>query len=117
MYKINFYRENNGIEPVKEYIDEINKNNDKLRLTKIAAYMKILGEYGTRAGLPYIKYLKDDIWELRPLRDRIMFCYYKDNTFILLHSFYKKTNKTPKRELEIALKRLKNLKKGDANHE
>lgn len=57
MHKINFYKENNGKEPVKDFFDNIEKN----RLMKIASYMKLLTEYGTRIGSPYVKHLKDDL--------------------------------------------------------
>lgn len=117
MYTIKFYRENNGKEPVRDYLDSLNNNFDRSRLLKISSYMKILTEYGTRAGLPYIKHLKGDLWELRPLRDRIIFCYYKNNTFILPNSFYKSTNKTPKKEIDLAIKRMMQLKKGDGKYE
>ncbi len=30
-------------------------------------------EHGTAAGEPYVKHLDGEIWELRPLRDRILF--------------------------------------------
>lgn len=43
-----------------------------------------------------------DIWELRPLKNRILFAFWHKDTFILLHQFEKKTPKTPKRELEKA---------------
>lgn len=49
-----------------------------------------------------MKYLGDDIWELRPIRDRILFSYYKYNTFILLTIFMKDTQKTPQKEIEKA---------------
>ena len=58
-------------------------------------------------GEPYIKHLDNDIWELRPLRDRILFAYWNNNKFILLSQFIKKTQKTPLREIEKA-KRLLN---------
>ena len=58
--------------------------------------------YGTRAGLPATKYIDGDIWELRPTRDRILFAYWEDNKFILLHHFVKKTKKTPKKEFQQA---------------
>jgi len=51
-------------------------------------------------------HLDGDIWELRPLDNRILFAYYKDNLFILLHHFNKKTNKTPTRELDQAKRNL-----------
>jgi len=54
-----------------------------------------------------VKYIEDDIWELRPLRDRILFAYYDKNKFILLSIFMKTTRKTPKIELEKAKKLLK----------
>lgn len=43
-----------------------------------------------------------NLWELRPTRDRIFFAYWKDNKFILLSHFVKKTQKTPFREIERA---------------
>jgi len=64
--------------------------------------MKILSEYGTRAGEPYVKHIAGDIWELRPRQDRSFFFYWVDNNFIMLHHFVKKTNKTPKREIRQA---------------
>ena len=74
MYKIFFYRDRNGNEPVAEYIAELARKNDKdsrIKLGKIRDYIKVLSEYGTQAGEPYIKRLDGEIWELRPLRDRI----------------------------------------------
>ncbi len=97
----------NGSEPVKEYIDALSARSDKdsrIKLNKILDYMKILSAYGTRAGEPYIKHIEGDIWELRPLRDRIFFFGWNGNRFILLHSFTKKSQKTPQREIEQARK-------------
>lgn len=76
MHKINFYRDKNGNEPVAEYIIELATKKDKdsrIKLNKIRDYIKVLSEYGTQAGEPYVKHLDGDIWELRPLRDRIFF--------------------------------------------
>lgn len=74
--------------------------NERIRTEKILTYIRVLQEHGTRAGEPFIKHIEGDIWELRPLRDRIFFFYFKENTFVLLHHFMKKTKKTPKREIE-----------------
>ena len=62
---------------------------------------------GTRVGKPVTKHLDGDIWELRPLSNRILYAYYKDNTFLLLHHFKKQSQKTPPREIEKAKKELK----------
>ena len=105
MYKVEFYKNKDGKEPVKEYIIELSKKNDKnsrINLNKIRDYIKILSEYGTRAGEPYVKHLDGEIWELRPLRNRILFFGYDGNRIILLSHFIKKTQKTPRREIDKA---------------
>ena len=44
-------------------------------------------------------------------QDRILFAYYKDNIFIILTVFKKKTKKTPKKEIEKAKRFFNNFKK------
>ena len=69
---------------------------------QVAQYIQFLEDYGTRLGEKVTKHLDDGIWELRPGNNRVMFFYFKDDTFVLLHHFRKKTQKTPKREIEKA---------------
>ena len=113
MYEIIFFRDKNGVEPVKEYLLELAKNESKdsrIKLNKIRDYIKLLSELGTRAGEPYVKHLDGDIWELRPIRDRILFAGLIGGRFVLLHQFMKKTQKTPSREIRLAQQRLTELK-------
>lgn len=103
MYKVEFYKDKDGKEPVKEYIIKLSEKNDKnsrINLNKIRDY--VLSEYGIRAGEPYVKHLDGEIWELRPLRNRILFFGYDGNRIILLSHFIKKTQKTPRREIDKA---------------
>lgn len=59
-----------------------------------------------------IKNIKDEIFELRPGKNRILFfSVTSDNKFILLHGFKKKTQKTPKKEIEKAEQELKDYKR------
>jgi len=81
--------------------------DSRIKLNKLNDYIELLSQHGTRAGEPYIKHLEDEIWELRPLRDRILFVAWLDGSFILLHHFVKKTQKTPRREIEKAKRELK----------
>ena len=53
---------------------------------------------------------KDDIWELRPLGNRIFFVAWIENTFVLLHAFQKKKQKTPQRQIDQAKREVKDLK-------
>lgn len=120
MYEIHFYKDKNGKEPVKEYISELAGKKDKnsrIKLNKIMDYVKALSEYGTRAGEPYIKHLDGDIWELRPLRDRILFAAWNGRGFVLLHIFMKQTQKTPPREIERAKRNLTDYQKRRTQNE
>lgn len=107
MYQIHFYKDKKGKEPVLAYLQELAAKGDKdsrIKLNKIREYVKVLGAYGKQAGEPYIKHLDAEIWELRPLRDRILFVAWHNNSFVLLHTFMKKTQKTPAREIRKAKK-------------
>lgn len=117
-YNVHFYRNEQGEEPVRDYLNELVKKKDKdsrIKLNKIRDYVKILRIYGTRAGEPYVKHIEGDIWELRPLRDRIFFVAWVNNSFVLLHHFMKKTQKTPKREIKQAQKEYADLQKRGLN--
>ncbi|MEM5770532.1 MAG: type II toxin-antitoxin system RelE/ParE family toxin [Bacillota bacterium] len=49
------------------------------------------------------------MWELRPLENRIFFFCWRDNTFVLIHHFIKKSQKTPTKEIEQARTNLKDF--------
>ena len=72
---------------------------------------------GTNAGEPYVKHLEGEIWELRPLRDRILFAAWDGKNYILLHHFMKKTQKTPHREIEQAKANLADWKEGSVDND
>lgn len=113
MHEIIFYHDKNGYEPVNAYIEELSTRKDKdsrIKYNKIRGYIKVLRDYGTSAGEPYMKHLDGDIWELRPLRDRILFAAWIDGAFVLLHFFTKKTQKTPQREIDKAKRELEDFR-------
>ena len=110
MYEVIFYYDKSGKSDIVDWLDSLKKNSDKNKNSRInwektLAYIGALERYGTRLGEPYVKHIEDDIWELRPLRNRILFFYWKDNKFVLLHHFTKQTQKTPRRELETAVRK------------
>jgi phage-related protein len=115
MYKILFYEDTKGYSQVKEFIYDLKAKsrtdkNCNVQFNKIVAYIDLLEELRTRVGKPVTKHLEGEIWELRPLNNRILFAYYKDNTFIILHQFIKKTQKTPPREIKRAIRNLKDYR-------
>ncbi len=120
MYEIYFYKDRSGKEPVLEYLKELSQKKDKssrIKFDKINDYIQALSVYGVAIGEPYIKHLSGDIWELRPLRDRILFVAWDKNGFVLLHHFMKKTQKTPIREIEKAKREVADLKERGVEYE
>ena len=112
MHPIYFYRDAQGRRPIADYIAEMSHKSDKdsrIKLNKLRDYIKMLSLYGTQAGEPYIKHLDGDIWELRPIRGRILFAAWYQGGFVLLHHFMKQTQKTPVREIARAKQNLADL--------
>ena len=90
MYNIEFYETADGVSELWDFLDGLQQ---KAPSNKDAR---------TRLGENITKHLEEDIWELRPGRNRVLFFYHKDDTYVLLHHFLKKTQKTPRREIEKA---------------
>ena len=122
MYEIYFYKNRKGEQPVRDYIMSLDGKNGKdsrIKATKIRDYIKALSVYGLSLDTNYIKPIKNEenLWELRPLKDRIFFVTWNETGFVLLHHFQKKTQKTPKREIEQALREIEDLKQRGVNDE
>ena len=116
MFEVHFYKDKQGRQPIRELLitlrDEAQNSKDaRIQYQKILAYIRSLENYGTRIGEPVVKHISGDIWELRPMSYRILFFFWQDNKFILLHHFVKKTNKTPPKEIKQAQRNMEDFKK------
>lgn len=78
---------------------------------------ELLETRGNTLGEPYTKSLKDGLFEIRIKTDdgiaRSIYCYEVGKRIIILLTFVKKTQKTPKNIIELAKRRLKEFKDGD----
>ena len=115
MYEIEFYEDKDGYSEIAEHIRMLKKKSasskeSRINFNKIVAYLDVLERFGTRVGEPVTKHLDGEIWELRPVKHRYLYAYVNDNKFLILHYFIKKTQKTPRKELDKALKRLEDYK-------
>ena len=113
-YKIVFWQDKNGYSEAQDYIMELKNKSVKskdarIKLNKIVEYMEMLEAYGTELGEPYIKHIDCEIFELRPLRDRFLFFFKQENRYVILNHFVKRTQKTPKREIEKAIRLMKDF--------
>jgi phage-related protein len=107
-YDVEFYQKNNGDIPVMDFLLSL---ESKMR-AKAYSEIELLKKHGPTLREPYVKPIKGrnnkGIYELRIKFSsdisRIFYFCYEKNTFVLLHGFVKKTNKTPEKELERARK-------------
>jgi phage-related protein len=82
----------------------------------LADFLKLLDlitENGPNLGMPDTASMGDGLFEIRAKGKegiaRVFFCVVVDHEVLILHSFVKKSQKTPKKELAIARKRKKEL--------
>ena len=106
-YSIKFYQTNNGRFPVQEFIRKLDERTE----AKVLDSIKILSESGPYLKPPYMKKLLPNLYELRIKSQVAIRIFYspKTNRYYLLHAFIKKSDKTPTKELRIAIDRMKEL--------
>lgn len=114
MFAVEFYEDMHGEQPVKQVLIELRdraqtSKDARIQYQKILAYIRALETFGTRVGEPQVKHIDGNLWELRPLAHRIFFFYWRDDKFILLHHFIKKSRKTPPKEIEQAAQNMKDF--------
>lgn len=124
-YEIEFYRTESGSDPVSDFI----KTLDKKQAAKIYRNIEMLRDFGSDLHFPYVDSIKGDkykgLMELRTILAKNIFrAFYfvvvkdeeaKSEKAVLLHAIQKKTDRTPKKELDTALARLKEYKGRQSN--
>ncbi|MEN3364273.1 MAG: hypothetical protein V7606_1547 [Burkholderiales bacterium] len=105
LLEVYFYKSANGVEPVRDWLRELSATDKKT----VGEDIKTV-QYGWPLGMPLVRKMEARLWEVRiPLQNRIARILFtvQGNKMILLHGFIKKSQKTPKEDLAIAIKRLK----------
>lgn len=107
MYKIEFYETQDGESQIWDFLEDLRKKaatskDARIQHKQASLYIELLQQNGIRLNENIAKYLEDGIWELRPGNNRIFYFFFQENTFVLLHQFRKKSQKTPKHEIERA---------------
>ena len=106
--KVRFYRTVDAKEPVREWLTEMGRPNKTIIGTDIKTV-----QIGWPLGMPLVRKLDKDLWEVRVrLPDgiaRILFTA-AGHRMVLLHGFIKKSQKTPRADLELANTRLRMLR-------
>lgn len=105
-WKITYYITPGGASPVYEFIESLSAAS----IGKVYRSIEYLAQYGILLREPHVKkVLGTDLWELRILGDQNVRFFYiarVEKNFLMLHGFTKKAQKTARRELEVAARRL-----------
>ncbi len=105
-----FYRTGSGHEPVREWLVSLSKKEKKTIGEDILTV-----QFGWPLGMPLVEKLESGLWEVRSKLEskisRVLFTM-TDENIVLLHGFIKKTQKTPKQDLDMARSRMKEVKGG-----
>ena len=99
---IKFYQKEDGTEPALDFLYSL----DPKMIAKMLRTIDLLEANGTALRRPYSAYLEDGIFELRASQGsnitRILYFFIEGNTAYLTNGFTKKTQKTPRSEIELA---------------
>jgi phage-related protein len=105
-----FYATAAGNEPVRDWLVGLSRDDRRLVGFDIKT-----AQYGWPLGMPLIRKLDPSLWEIRSHIGhgiaRVLFTVTGD-TMVLLHSFVKKSEKTPATDLKTARQRMADLREG-----
>lgn len=109
-WEILFYITPSGQPVVQKFIDSL----PEISRTRIARNINLLEKYGTQLGMPHARPLGGGLLELRARGKqevRVFYAFARGQCIYLLHGFVKKQQTTPRREINIALKRKAEVEK------
>lgn len=112
--RLQYYISAKGENPVSDFLDSLSEKQQG----KILRIFFTISSYGLSSVIPHIKKLiGTPLWEIRILgQDNIRLLYIspQKESVLVLHGFIKKKQKTPPREIEIAISRYEDwLKRGE----
>ncbi len=104
---INFYEKQAGSIPVLDFIESLPAKHR----AKVYREIDLLEQFGINLTYPHTQKMEGEkykkLWELRIKFgsdiSRVFYFAHINNTFVLLHGFVKKSNKTPSKELNTAI--------------
>lgn len=98
-----------GCSPVREYLSGLPLKER----AKVHAYIDELRRQGHNLRRPMADYIGHGIYELRPGANRVFYFFFMRDGAVLLHALRKKTNKLPKGDIELCLKRKQRIEEGE----
>ncbi|MGQ0504966.1 MAG: type II toxin-antitoxin system RelE/ParE family toxin [Myxococcaceae bacterium] len=103
--KIAYYRRVSGAEPVRDYLDHLSDKD----LAIIQSALEDVEANGLQAPTVTMRHIEGKLWELKISAHRIFYVVIDGPIMVLLHAYRKQGQKAPKRELRVALDRMKEV--------
>lgn len=101
-FEVEFYKTEDGTKPAEEFM----LSQDTKMKAKLFQIVDLLEEYGNQLRKPYSSPLGDGIFEIRAKVgtdiSRVLYFFYYEGRIIFTNGFVKKTQKTPRSEIEKA---------------
>jgi phage-related protein len=101
-----FYTDEQGQSPVEEFLAGLDPKTQR----RFRWSIEQLRLRNTQARPPLVRHLDGKLWELREESStniyRLIYFFFTGRQIVFLHGFQKKTEKTPRREIELATSRL-----------
>ncbi len=104
-WQLVLYATESGRSPVAEYLDSLAAEE----AARLRQDIDLLRRFGVRLGAPHVRCVGSSLWELRirgRLQHRVLYFAATGRELVLLHAFAKKTQKTPRVELQTARRRM-----------
>ena len=108
-WAIVYYTDEAGNRPVREFLQRLDLKT-QARFDWSIEQLQVLNVH---AHEPLVKHLEGKLWELRRSSDgniyRVLYFFFTGRKIVLLHGFQKKSEKTPRQEMETAKRRMEDF--------
>jgi phage-related protein len=105
-WSIVFYVEESGQRPVNDFLADL----DPRTQARFIRSIELLRLRNVQARESLVRHLEGKLWELRQESSgniyRLLYFFFTGREIVFVHGFQKKTQQTPRREIETALRRL-----------
>ena len=110
-WTIVFFQDARGERPVLEFIESLDERG-QARLRRAIEELRVRN---VRATFPLVRHIEGKLWELREESQantyRLLYFFFKERRIIFVHAFQKKSQRTPRKEIETARRRMQEYTK------
>ncbi len=103
--KVCFYQTVGGAAPVQKYIESLPSKE----AAKITAVLADIEKDGLVGAAVHMRPIDGKLWELKIDRHRVFYVVVRGPVLVILHAYWKQTQKAPRNEIEIAKRRMKEV--------